>query len=338
MRAVHNRFSRIGFKSTFSLGKRVELFTPTLSVAFDQDRFTEPHWANGRQSNEGFTTVRIAIEDGHRRTEVEKNLQEWLKSPVSLLFFKNIRRIQIGENELHWGSFGPGPVPDTEWMALHDNADEAFLIARSDPESFPEDALAEIRQERMLTADEHADFPACSIEIVLGVEGRLYVVLPTGDKTALPFACNAPFMQDPTRMKIRSPETSPTNRWLLARAGKLAAETMLGWLRQSDSDPVERAGVYGLMPNVDREDTSLEGTCGTIVEQAFAEAVQEEEFLLTEDGRLVGEEKSIIISRSIFNVWPSAQAAALFDDEDRPALSHHVSDQDRKNLLNWGAY
>ena len=237
-RALHTiGFRGIGFKSTFSLGKRVELFTPTLAVAFYQDRFTEPHWANGRQSNEGFTTVRVAIEDGHRRTAVEKNLQEWLKSPVSLLFFKNIRRIQIGENELHWGSFGPGPVPDTEWMALHDNADEAFLIARSDPEPFPEDALAEIRQERRLTADEHADFPPCSIEIVLGVEGRLYVVLPTVVKTALPFACNAPFMQDPTRMKIRSPETSPTNRWLLARAGKLAAETMLGWLRQSDSDP-----------------------------------------------------------------------------------------------------
>ena len=335
-RALHTiGFRGIGFKSTFSLGKRVELFTPTLAVAFDQDRFTEPHWANGRQSNEGFTTVRVAIEDGHRRTEVEKNLQEWLKSPVSLLFFKNIRRIQIGENELHWGSFGPGPAPDTEWMALHDNADEAFLIARSDPEPFPEDALAEIRQERMLTADEHADFPPCSIEIVLGVEGRLYVVLPTGVKTALPFACNAPFMQDPTRMKIRSPETSPTNRWLLARAGKLAAETMLGWLRQSDSDPVERARAYGLMPDVDREDTSLEGTCGTIVGRAFAEAVQEEEFLLTEDGQLVGEEKSIIIPRPIFDVWPSAQAAALFDDEDRPALSHHVSDQDRKKLLNW---
>ena len=90
------------------------------------------------------------------------------------------------------------------------------------------------------------------------------------------------------------------------------------------------------MPDVDREDTSLEGTCGTIVEQAFAEAVREEEFLLTEDGQLVGEEKSIIIPRPIFDVWPSAQAAALFDDEDRPALSHHVSDQDRMKLLNWG--
>ena len=35
-RALHTiGFRGIGFKSTFSLGKRVELYTPTLSVAFD---------------------------------------------------------------------------------------------------------------------------------------------------------------------------------------------------------------------------------------------------------------------------------------------------------------
>ena len=329
-------FRGIGFKSTFSLGKRVELFTPTLSVAFDQDRFTEPKWANGHERDNNFTIVHVAIEDPLKRAEVEENLQEWLKSPVSLLFFKNIRRIQIGEDELHWGSYGPGPVKGTEWLALHDDADKTFLIARSAPEPFPEDALAEIKQERMLSVDEHADFPPCSVEIVLGVEGRLYVVLPTGVKTALPVACNAPFMQDPSRIEIRSPGTSPTNRWLLARAGKLAAEVMLQWLRQSDSDPVERARAYGLMPNVDHDDASLEGTCGTIVEKAFAGVIQEEEFLLTEDGQLVAQEKSIIIPRPIFGVWPSAHAEALFDDGDRPALSHHVSDQDRRKLLNWG--
>jgi hypothetical protein len=42
-------------------------------------------------------------------------------------------------------------------------------------------------------------------------------------KTALPFACNAPFIQGPARLKIKDPEISPTNRWLLERVGKLAA-------------------------------------------------------------------------------------------------------------------
>jgi len=335
-RALHTiGFRGIGFKSTFSLGSCVELFTPTLSVAFDQSRFTEPRWANDILESDGLTTIRVAISDVHRKTEVEKNLQDWLASPVSLLFFKHIRRIQIGDSELHWGSFGPGPVPNTEWLALHDNDDETFLIARSAPEPFPDEALAEIREERMLGGEEDAEFPPCAIEIVLGVEGRLFVVLPTGVKTELPFACNAPFIQDPARLKIKDPETSPTNRWLLQRAGKLAAEIMLEWLRQSKLNPIERARAYDLMPDVDHDDSSLEGTCGTIVEKAFAEVIEDKDLLLTDEGRLTASKQSIIIPRAIFDVWPDGQAAALLDDADRPAFSRHVSDQDRKKLINW---
>lgn len=335
-RALHTiGFRGIGFKSTFSLGKRVELTTPTLAVAFEQDRFTEPKWANGRAATKNFTTVRVAIEDQHRKAEIEKNLKEWLKSPVSLLFFKNIRRIQIGEEDLNWDSLGPGPVDGTERLALHDNEDETLLIARSGLEHFPEDALAEIRGERMVLEDDETDFPPCAVEIVLGVQGRLYVVLPTGVKTTLPFACNAPFIQDPARLKIKDPETSPTNRWLLERAGTLAAKVMLEWLRQSELHPTERARAYALLPDVDQEDTSLEGTCATIVEEAFAEAIHEKELLLTDDARLVEKEKSIIIPQPLFEVWPDGQAAALFDESGRPALSHEVSEADRKKLLNW---
>lgn len=44
-RALHTiGFRGIGFKSTFSLGDCVELFTPTLAVSFDRRRFTEPRW------------------------------------------------------------------------------------------------------------------------------------------------------------------------------------------------------------------------------------------------------------------------------------------------------
>lgn len=335
-RALHTiGFRGIGFKSTFSLGKRVELLTPTLTVAFEQDRFTEPKWVNGQAAKKHFTTVRVAIEDHRRKDEVEKNLKEWLKSPVSLLFFKNIRRIQIGEEELHWSSLSPGPVDGTEWLTLHDNEDETFLIARSALEHFPEDALAEIRDERMVLEDKETDFPPCAVDIVLGAQGRLYVVLPTGVKTTLPFACNAPFIQDPARLKIKDPETSPTNRWLLKRVGNLAAEVMLEWLRQSELRPAERARAYALLPDVDREDASLEGTCATIVGKAFGDAIHEKEFLLTDDAKLVEEKKSIIIPKPLFEVWPDGQAAALFDESGRPALSHDVSEADRKKLLNW---
>src|SRR2546422_3223261 len=37
-------FRGIGFKSTFSLGDRVELQSPTLSLVFDRKRFTAPSW------------------------------------------------------------------------------------------------------------------------------------------------------------------------------------------------------------------------------------------------------------------------------------------------------
>jgi hypothetical protein len=335
-RALHTiGFRGIGFKSTFSLGKRVELFTPTLSVVFHQDRFTEPKWANDGVESNDLTIIRVAISDDHRRAEVEKNLQDWLKSPVSLLFFKHIRRIQIGESEVHWRSLGSGPVKDTHWLALHDVDDESYLLARSNPEPFPEEALEEIGQERMLNPDEDAEFPDCIVEIVMGINGRLFVVLPTGVKTALPFACNAPFIQDPARLKIKDPETSPTNRWLLQRAGKLAAEVMLKWLGQSGSDPLERSRAYDLMPDVDHDDSSLEGVCGTIVEKAFAEVIKGQELLLTDVGELMHSKKSIIIPNAILDVWPNAQASELFDDDGRPALSRNVSTKNRQKLLNW---
>src|ERR1044071_603364 len=47
-RALHTiGFRGVGFKSTFSLGDQVRLFTPSLSVAFQRKRFTEPIWIEG---------------------------------------------------------------------------------------------------------------------------------------------------------------------------------------------------------------------------------------------------------------------------------------------------
>ncbi|MFD2497604.1 hypothetical protein ACFSTI_00375 [Rhizorhabdus histidinilytica] len=241
------------------MGDRVELFTPTLAVAFERARFTEPHWIDARHLTSGTTRVEVAIANPLLRREVEKNLDEWLKSPVSLLFFKTIRRLRIGDSEVHWQSLGPGPIAESEWMALDEKADDPFLVVRSGEQAFPAEALDEIRKERMLGAEDSGDFPPCRVEIVLGAKGRLYVVLPTGVETALPFACNAPFIQDPARLKIKDPETSPTNRWLLNRAGELAASAMMEWLGQTRTSARDRADAYGLLPDVDREATTLEG-------------------------------------------------------------------------------
>lgn len=336
-RALHTiGFRGIGFKSTFSLGDRVELFTPTLAVAFERARFTQPHWIEGCHSTTGTTRVEVAIANPLLRREVEKNLDEWLKSPVSLLFFKKIRRLQIGGNEVHWQSLGPGPIAESEWMALDEKANDPFLLVRSGEESFPAEALDEIRKERMLGAEDSGDFPPCRVEIVLGAKGRLYVVLPTGVETALPFACNAPFIQDPARLKIKDPETSPTNRWLLNRAGELAASAMMEWLEQANLGSQDRAEAYGLLPDVDREAATLEGACGAIVELAFDAVVEGKSVLLTEDGKLVEGKAAITVPRPIFDIWPADQAMALLDAKSRPALCQHVSAKNRVKLVHWG--
>lgn len=333
-RALHTiGFRGIGFKSTFSLGDSVELHTPTLSIAFDRHRFTEPRWINGSPAKNSHTEVRVSISDQHRQRELETNLADWLESPISLLFFKHIRRLRIDNREVHWRNLGHGPVPGTASMALHDNADKVFLLARSKPEPFPAEALSEIKQERLLGVDEDTDFPPCIVEIVLGAKGRLFVVLPTGVETTLPFACNAPFIQDPARLKIKDPETSPTNRWLLKRVGQLAASTMLQWLEQSEIDIAERSRAYGLFTNVDRNDSSLEGICAETVQNAFDATIAGQNYLLAEDEQLKPANQSIIIPEAILSVWPADQAATLLDDETRPAFSRHVQDADKENLI-----
>ncbi|MDD3846879.1 MAG: ATP-binding protein [Syntrophorhabdaceae bacterium] len=335
-RSLHTiGFRGIGFKSTFSLGDTVELYTPTLSVSFDRKRFTEPRWMDQGYETKGKTWVRVTISDEHRQNEVEKNLQEWLASPLSLLFFRNIRCLRVGPQEVHWGSFGPGPVPDTEWIALHDGPDRAYLIARSKEEYFPTDALAEIAQERLLGDDQGSDFPPCKVEIVLGIKGRLYVVLPTGVETKLPFACNAPFIQDPARLKIKDVETSPTNRWLLKRIGSLAASIMLQWLEQNDTSLVDRSEAYGFFPDVDRNDNTLEGVCATTVEKTFDAAIEGKAFLLTDFGDLTPAGQSVIIPEVLFDVWPAEEASLLLDEAGRPPLSRHLSGINKEKLVNW---
>ena len=336
-RALHTiGFRGIGFKSTFSLGgDHVELFTPSLAVAFRRDRFTEPHWIEVEQFTRGVTRVEVPIASANLRLEVERNLAEWIKSPLSLLFFRTVRRLQIGEQVVHWDSLGAGPTANSEWMALDGKADSQFLLIRSAEEAFPADALEEIRQERMVNADDGGALPPCRVEIVLGAKGRLHVVLPTGVETELPFACNAPFIQDPARLKIKDPETSPTNRWLLDRAGSLAATAMISWLRNSQLGMVDRASAYELLPDVDRDAISLEGSSAARVEVAFADVVDEEAILLTEGGQIVEDSEAISLPQPLFDIWPSEQATPLLDDKARPALAKDVSAHNREKLIHW---
>ena len=335
-RALHTiGFRGIGFKSTFSLGDQVRLTTPTLSVAFHRERFTEPVWCDVADTP-ALTAVRVAIKDDHRRRELERNLAEWVRSPASLLFFHHIRSLRVGEKEVRWESQGAGPIPDSEWMSLSSSPEKKHLLIRSPAEDFPVEALDEIRQERMVSVDEESTFPPCRVEIVLGLEGRLFVILPTGVATDLPFACNAPFVQDPARVKIKDPETSPTNRWLLQRAGELAAKALLAWVSDDRQTADQRAEAYSLLSDVNREDNSLEGSCAATIEQAMDDMIGESKFLLTETGELVSRKNCQTVPQVLLDVWSHNQVVAFFVGDKQAILARAVSASNRQKLANWG--
>jgi hypothetical protein len=129
-RALHTiGFRGIGFKSTFSLGDIVELLTPTLAVGFHRNRFTEPSWLPyAMDRTEHRTEIRVAIDNPLKHREIENSLGEWRRSPISLLFFKHIRRLRIGDEEMSWDGLGPGPVAGSDWMALHGHDGEPLLV------------------------------------------------------------------------------------------------------------------------------------------------------------------------------------------------------------------
>lgn len=333
-RALHTiGFRGIGFKSTFSLGNEVRLSSPTLSVAFRRDRFTQPVWVKSKGSGPKETTVRVTFEDNRRKAEIEKNLKTWLSSPASLLFFRSLRHLKLVRDEVVWKCVEKGPVPNSEWVKLSGSDEPPVLLVRSGLEAFPEECVSEIRQERMLSESEESALPPCKIEIVLGLEGRLFVVLPTGVKTSLPFACNAPFIQDPARVKIKDPETSATNRWLLERAGTLAAQAMLQWLARTDLTIPERSRAYRLLPPTSRTDDSIEGACLEIVSAAFSSTIEDEDVLLASSGVLVSKDDCVAMPTWLTEVWEHEQASALFDSGHRLLFSNEVKSSIRSRLV-----
>lgn len=336
-RALHTvGFCGVGFKSTFSIGDEVTLLTPTLSVSFKRQRFTEPVWICGIPVPATATEVRVIVRDAGGLSEISKNLDEWQASPISVLFFQHLRSLRINGQELRWCALGPGPVPGSEWMALDSDPRQPFLVARFDAQRFPDEALDEIRKVRCSPEDSVLEWLTPRIEIVVGAEGRLYVVLPTEVATGLPFACNAPFIQDPARSKIEDPATSPTNRWLLEQIGTLAASLMMHWLEAGSLDLGDRAIAYTLLPETAPARDRLAGSCVSYVEQAFDAAIAERNTVLTESGELVGHGEAVALPDELTDVWPHEKAASLLDAQRRPPLASEVSQADEQKLINRG--
>lgn len=331
-RALHTiGFRGIGFKSAFSIGDRVELRSPTLAVFFGKDRFIEPVWDGGPTTKSKWTMIQVRIQKDHLRRKLEKNLHEWMQSPASLLFLRSVRRLTIQGEVVHWKPSRVGPVTHSEWVSISNTPNSEALHIRSSEEAFPDEALIEISQERQ-SGNEDLHFPPCSVELVLGMKGDIYVILPAAVHTELPFAVNAPFIQDPGRSKLKEPEISCTNRWLLKRVGKLAAESMLEWVQQSDLDQEERCQAYGLVPQAPLDDGSLESRCHQIVFESFWDFLDGCSFLLTESGRLVVSGKAVAVPRGLLKVWDHHKIAEIFLGSGQAVLARSVSTKDAKTL------
>lgn len=329
-------FRGMGFKSTFSLGPRVEVLTPSLAVAFREERFTEPIWLEDAPPRES-TVIRVAIDGQDRAEWVQQNLAQWSDSPAPLLFFRNIQSLEVQGTTVEKRVEDAGPVGRSQWVRLTSGSGNSrrLLYVTSKQVEFPPDAIEEIRQERN---DPNFEIPPCRVELILGLEEtqQLFVVLPTHVELLLPFSCNAPFVQDPSRTGIKDPVNSPTNRWLLQRVGELAARTLHEWLANEHLSERERANAYQLVPDkLDTNHTLSTEVTRRIVE-AFKDNVDPSSVLLTQDGALTGKDNCLDLPSDFLDVWPAKTLIDVFGGENEKLVSAEVSVSARKRLRNWG--
>ncbi|MGI8424433.1 MAG: sacsin N-terminal ATP-binding-like domain-containing protein [Chloroflexota bacterium] len=329
-------FRGVGFKSTFSLGPRVDVYAPTLAVAFHQRRFTEPEWVgDARAEAPRHTTIRVSIDHADKLRQMEGELARWAETPVPLLFFRSVQRLELQGEIIAKAPPKCGPVPGSYWVDLHGRETDRVLHVVSEEEEFPADAMEEVRRER---GEADFELPPCRVELVLGIDGdqRLYAVLPTDVEIDVPFSVNAPFVQDPAREGIRAPSTSPTNTWLLRRAGELAASAMLGWLGDTDRALEERAAAYALAPAPASQAGWDNGQQATrLIAEAFGERANQAPCLLTQEGNLAAAGSCRALPAELHDVWDAPTLRGLFGGDKAHLLAGEVGGAARDALRKW---
>lgn len=327
-------FRGMGFKSTFSLGDQVRVQTPTLDVYFERERFTLPVWNNNAMAT-ARTRVSVLFADMLREQQLRMNLEEWATSPVSLLFFRNLQELSIESHIVRKEMIGSGPVEGSQWLRLMGAKTEELLMIRSVEEAFPCEVVREIQQER--NADD-LHLPPCSVEVVLGLGGiqSLFVVLPTGTGVDLPFSINAPFVQDPARQKIKEPEVSPCNRWLLRRAGCLAGEAMKTWLQQERLTIQERARAYILLRGPVAAAADLKTSATKQVMDSMLSVIAGTPVILTTEDKLAAPGECTALPTELYEVWQARELMSIFAKTATYLLSPVVKARAREALLAHG--
>ncbi|HRY49085.1 MAG TPA: hypothetical protein P5186_13640 [Candidatus Paceibacterota bacterium] len=177
-------------------------------------------------------------------------------------------------------------------------------------------------------------FPPCTVELVFGISGqeRLYVVLPTGAELDLPFSINAPFIQDPARYGIKEPSTSPTNRWLLQRAGKLAAGIFTCWASNGSISLEDRAKAYSLLPKAEKPADDFNGRVTGCIRDALLAQVKDQPVLLAADGSLEKAGACFALPTDLYSVWNEDVLVPLFGSGASKILSVAVAGEHRQRL------
>ena len=116
-------------------------------------------------------------------------------------------------------------------------------------------------------------------------------------------------------MKIKDPATSPTNRWLLERAGRLVAETVLEWLGNRSLSLDERAAAYQFLSDSTAFDSSLGGQCAAAIFSSFDAVIAEHPIVLTTAGKVVGTGQAVAVPATLHEVWEPGPLREIFGQE-----------------------
>jgi hypothetical protein len=330
-RTIHTiGFRGIGFKSTFSLGHRVEVWSPTLGVAFSAERFIEPHWIHdGRPVTDTF--IKVRLDHAGAFQDVRQSLESWKQSPASLLFFNNIRKLTLNGQVIQ-RTETKTRIPGVFSVELAGKEKQSLYLIRSAEEAFPPAAIEEIRKARQMKDVADLHLSGCKVEVVVGLKGdqHLFVVLPTGEPLAVPFSVNAPFLLKPDRFDIKPPSTSPTNSWLLDRAARLVAETVLSWLGNDSFSLARRVEAYRLLPDPQAQAS----VAASALRDGIITRLRNQRVVLNCYEKLC-DPGATAVPPPLFNIWSPKQVRGLFCPDDE-LLSPEIDYNSRLVLTRLG--
>lgn len=333
-RSLHTiGFRGIGFKSTFSIGDTVQLQTPTLAVTFERESLTVPTWVEQPPIALG-VEVRVKASSKPIEESLQQSLDRWTKNPVSLLFFRSLQSLTINGTEIHVAWHGnPEELGGAEADLYSGDSHHAVLVARSSKEAFPEEAVEEIRTQRM--AGKFTP-PPCSVDIVMGPPGKslAYSVLPTEVELPTRYSCNGPFLQDPSRKGINDARTSATNGWLLKRCASLAIRTMQARLSDRTVPAGKRCSAYDLLPDWQPRTASLSAGAEVMFDP-YRSLGSSPRLLIDHEGALGGVDQVVGLPEEATTAWTAEAAPALFGRAARRALHPDVPAKARRRLSKW---